>query len=136
MTKIISETITVDQDAPTKRVVTVTAETITEGADWHVRDEMLELERASEEAWTKLDDEERQALCLITRDVLRRLAEDPDVWLPISLVPRSGQRMDIWIGLNLDEIDAEVVKSRRESELETLRTKQDLQLLEQELRAE
>lgn len=126
----------VDLDTPTKRVVTVTSQTIPKDAEWHDRADMLALETTSEETWLKLNDEERQALCLIMGDILRRLADDPDVWLPISLVPRSGERMDVWIGLNMDVVDEEVVRSRRDSELEVLQAKKDLQLLEQELRAE
>lgn len=104
--------------------------------EWHTKEQIAETERLSLQAWKELDDEQRQALSVITRDSLLRLLEDPDGWIPTSMLPKTGHRFDLYISINLAEVDDEVIRRRVETERQMLETREDLQVLHDETRDE
>lgn len=115
------------------RVVTVTVRHTNSEQPWHDRDKLMELERVSSSKWDSLDTEERRALALIVTDIFRRLCEDPEIWMPTSLIPRTGHNLDVWIGFKMDEIDNQVIHLRAEAERQLNKTREDLQALDKEL---
>lgn len=90
------------------------------------RDELIEAEKRSAEFWESIDDEHRLALAAILRDALLRLVDDPDSWLPTTIEPAEGQRIDLRILIHLSDLDQDVLKRRVDVEREVQRTRQDL----------
>jgi len=115
------------------RKVTLEAKVIPPGEKWHSKEEVAKLEQASLKFWNELDDEQRQAVVVLVRDALLRLIEDPDLWIPTSLEPKSNNRLDLYLNIHFAEIDEEVVRRRVETEREIYRTREDLVTLHTEL---
>lgn len=131
MAKPTTPTLPVESDSV--RTTIVRTEHVTPDAPWHTKEKLAKLEANSETIWADMDDEHRDALAIIITDVLKRMVEDPEVWLPVSLVPVTGNKLDIWIGINLDEMDEEVVRKRRDVKLEHIKIREDLELIKGEL---
>lgn len=127
-------------DAPTTpgtddrvRKVVLEASTIAPNDPWRSKEQVAALEQASLKFWNDLDDEKRQAVIVLVRDALLRLIEDPDLWIPTSLEPKSNNRLDLYLNIHFAEIDEEVVRRRVETEREIYRTREDLVTLRDEL---
>lgn len=119
---------------PTKKVtIEIEARHLQEGDPWLSKDEIAKLEQEGLKYWNKIEDEQRQAVTVLVRDALLRLIEDPDLWIPTSVVPQSGTKLGVWIMMHLAEVDDEVVRRRVETERELHNTKQDLVALHGEL---
>lgn len=115
------------------RKVTLEARHISPGDEFHTKEQIAALEQASLKFWNDLNDEQRQAVIVLVRDALLRLIEDPDLWIPTSLEPKSGNRLDLYLNIHFAEIDEEVVRRRVETEREIHRTREDLVALRGEL---
>lgn len=115
------------------RKITLEARTVAPGEAWHTKEQVAALEQASLKFWNELDDEKRQAVIVLVRDALLRLIEDPDLWIPTSLEPKSNNRLDLYLNIHFAEIDEEVVRRRVETEREIHRTREDLVALADEL---
>lgn len=129
-----------DSSVPTEqdriRKVTLEARHVAPGDTWHTKEEVAGIEQASLRFWNELDDEKRQAVIVLVRDALLRLIEDPDLWIPTSLEPKSNNRLDLYLNIHFAEIDEEVVRRRVETEREIYRTREDLVVLHEQLRTE
>lgn len=117
------------------REIVIKARHIGPGEQWHTKEEIAALEQASLKFWNELEDDNRQAVVVLTRDALLRLIEDTDLWIPTSVEPKSGNRLDLYIAIHFAEIDEEVVRRRVETEREIYRTREDLVALSGELAA-
>lgn len=115
------------------RKIEIEARHIEPDDKWHTKEEVAELEQASLKWWTESDDEQRQAVIVLARDALMRLIDDPDMWIPVSLEPKSGNRVDLFISIHFAEIDGEVVRRRVETEREIVHAREDLVKLHTEL---
>lgn len=104
--------------------------------EWLSKDDVAEQERRSRKLWDSINDEQRQSILVLVRDSLLRLIEDPEIWVPTSLEPRSGERMDLWISISMSEIDEEVLRRRLETEREISAATTDLVQLKTEFDAE
>lgn len=124
---------TVRPDSETERTIQLHARHIAPGEVWRSKDEVAEKERESRKFWADIPDENRQAILVLTRDALLRLIEDPDVWVPTSVEPKSGHRLDIFISIHLAEVDEEVLRRRVETEKMIADTTTDLVALRTEL---
>lgn len=125
----VSEIVAVDHDNdPDKytRVTRVTSKHFPPTEKWYDRDHLAKLEAESERAWSQLSDEQQQAWVIIVRDSLLQLAQNPADWLPISMVPKTGHKVDVWLGFDLDEIEGEVLRRRRAAEQRLVETRRDL----------
>lgn len=119
-----------------ERTLTVKARHVPVGETWRTKEEIAEKERQSRAYWAQIEDDQRQAILVLTRDALLRLIEDPDIWVPTSIEPTSGERLDIFISIHLAEVDAEVLQRRVETERMIDDTTKDLTALRGELREE
>lgn len=122
--------------ADNERTVTLTARHIAPGDPWRSKEEVAQKERESRQFWADIPDENRQAVLVLVRDALLRLIEDPDVWVPTSIEPKSGNRLDVFISIHLAEVDEEVLRRRVETERMISETTTDLVALRGELSAE
>jgi hypothetical protein len=116
-----------------KRTLDITARHVGPADSWFTKEEIAEIERSSRTAWSELDDEQRQAILLLTRDALVRLIEEVNDWVPTSFVPESGHRLDLWITVHLAEVDEEVLRRRVEAEKAISATTTDLKRMREEL---
>lgn len=123
-----------EEVSPYERETTIRAKHYPPDAEWHEKDWLAKLERDSEKTWEDLDDEQRQAMIVITKDCLRRMAEDPHVWLPSSIKPQTNNKLDLWICINFDDVDDEVIRRRTEAERALIATRTDLMVIERDLR--
>lgn len=121
------------QEGDRMRKVTLEARHIGANEQWHTKEQVAAMEQASLKFWNDLDDEHRQAVIVLVRDALLRLIEDPDLWIPTSLEPKSNNRLDLYLNIHFAEIDDEVVRRRVETEKEVYRTREDLVTLRDEL---
>ncbi len=106
------------------------------GQEWKSREEVTEIEEKSRKIWENLDNEKRASILILMRDAMERLIEDPHVWVPTSMIARSGNRLDIFISINLAEVDEEVLRRRLETERLVADTSTDLRVLKGELKSE
>lgn len=125
---------TVDHEAPDTRTITVRTQHIPVGEEWRSKEEIAQKERESRAFWSNIDDDKRQAILVLTRDALLRLIEDPDIWVPTSVEPASGNRIDIFISIHLAEVDDEVLRRRVDTEKIIHETTTDLNALHKELK--
>lgn len=79
---------------------------------WRTKEELASLERESQKYWDGIKDEQRQAMILIVREALMQMLEDPNSWVPTSIIPQSDARLDVYISIHLAEVDDEVVKQK------------------------
>lgn len=115
------------------RTVTVEARHIAPGDPWRSKEEVAQKERESRQFWANIPDDNRQAILVLVRDALLRLIEDPDVWVPTSIEPKSGNRLDVFVSIHLAEVDEEVLRRRVETERMISETTTDLVKLRGEL---
>lgn len=115
------------------RTIEVQARTMADDDAWTAKEEIARLEQEGLKYWESIDDEKRQAVIVLVRDALLRLIEDPNMWIPTSLQPQSGNRLGLWLMIHLAEVDDEVVRRRVETEREMARTREDLVVLHGEL---
>ena len=116
------------------REVVIKTERIQAGKDWLTKEDVAEQERRSRKFWDSVDDPQRQAILVLVRDSLLRLVEDPEVWVPTSLEPRSGERVDLWVSIHMSEVDEEVLRRRLETERQINDSTKDLVLLKDEFK--
>jgi hypothetical protein len=100
---------------------------------WRSKEEVAQKERESRQFWADIPDTNRQAILVLVRDALLRLIEDPDVWVPTSVEPKSGNRLDVFVSIHLAEVDEEVLRRRVETERMIAETTTDLVKLRGEL---
>lgn len=115
------------------RTIEIEARTMADDDAWTAKEEIARLEQEGLKYWESIDDEKRQAVIVLVRDALLRLIEDPNMWIPTSLQPQSGNRLGLWLMIHLAEVDDEVVRRRVETEREMARTREDLVVLHGEL---
>lgn len=91
---------------------------------WRTKEELAGVERKSQAYWDGIVSEKRQAMILIVREALTQMLEDPNAWVPTSILPSSDERLDLYISIHLAEVDDEVVKQKLqiEQDLHTART--------------
>lgn len=111
---------------PSDRVMLISARHIPPAESWHTKDVLAQLEQDSMSWWNAQPDESQQALVVLIRDCLVRMIEDPAMWLPTSIVPRTDERLDIFINIHFAEMDDEVVRRRVETEDEMTQRRDDL----------
>lgn len=124
------------EDTPKIRKLEIEARVIDGSDPWLSKDEIARLEGEGLQHWDGLDDEKRQAVVVLVRDALLRLIEDPDMWIPTSVVPESGSRLGVWVMIHFAEVDDEVVRRRVETEREIREARDDLVGLHGELRGD
>lgn len=129
----MSDTTTAEDRPDSVRKVTVEARHIAPGDPWRSKEEVAQKERESRQFWANIPDENRQAILVLVRDALLRLIEDPDVWVPTSIEPKSGNRLDVFVSIHLAEVDEEVLRRRVETERMISETTTDLVALRGEL---
>lgn len=117
----------------TEREVTVLARHVGVGEEWRSKEELARQEQTSRQYWKGIDDEKRAAILILMRDALLRLVEDPELWVPTSIEPKSGNRLDVFISINLAQVDGEVLRRRVETEKLISETCTDLVTLSSEL---
>lgn len=115
------------------RHIEINARTMADNDEWTVKEEITRLEQEGLKYWETIHDEKRQAVIVLIRDALLRLIEDPNMWIPTSLQPQSGNRLGLWLMIHLAEVDDEVVRRRVETEREMAKTREDLVHLHGEL---
>lgn len=121
------------EDVPERRRIEIEARRIDGTDPWLSKDEIARLESEGLKFWDTINDEQRQAVVVLVRDALLRLIEDPDMWIPTSVVPQSGSRIGIWMMVHFAEVDDEVVRRRVETEREIREARDDLVVLKGEL---
>lgn len=121
-------------DTKVTRTIEIEARTMADDDAWTAKEEIARLEQEGLKYWESIDDEKRQAVIVLVRDALLRLIEDPNMWIPTSLQPQSGNRLGLWLMIHLAEVDDEVVRRRVETEREMARTREDLVVLHDELK--
>jgi hypothetical protein len=124
-----------EPDAARTINITIEARHISEGDPWLSKEEIARLEQEGLKYWNEATDDTRNAVIVLCRDALLRLIEDPDLWIPTSVTPQSGNRLGVWIMMHLAEVDDEVVRRRVETERELHNTREDLVALHGELGA-
>lgn len=126
---------TTDTTTPSNvvRHIEIQARHMANDDEWTAKEEIARLEQEGLKYWESIDDEKRQAVIVLVRDALLRLIEDPNMWIPTSLMPQSGNRLGLWLMIHLAEVDDEVVRRRVETEREMARTREDLVTLHTEL---
>lgn len=124
----------VDMDKTCK--IVISSRHVAIGEEWRSREEMASSERKSRKMWDDFSDEKRVAILIVIRDSMERLIEDPHVWVPTSMEAKSGNRLDIFITLNIEEVDEEVLRRRVATERAIAETSTDLVVLQGELRGE
>lgn len=125
---------TPDTDDRRSRTFEIQARKMAESDAWTAKEEIARLEQEGLKYWESIDDEKRQAVIVLVRDALCRLIEDPDMWIPTSMAPQSGNRLGVWLMIHLAEVDDEVVRRRVETEREVANTRDDLVALRGELK--
>jgi hypothetical protein len=130
----MSDTMTAtDSNGDKERTITLTARAVGPGDVWRSKEEVAQKERESRQFWADIPDTNRQAILVLVRDALLRLIEDPDVWVPTSVEPKSGNRLDVFVSIHLAEVDEEVLRRRVETERMIAETTTDLVKLRGEL---
>jgi hypothetical protein len=114
--------------------IVITSRHVAIGEEWRSREEIATSERKSRKMWDDFSNEKRAAVLILMRDAMERLIEDPHVWVPTSMEAKSGNRLDIFISLNIAEVDEEVLRRRVETERTIAETSTDLVVLQGELR--
>lgn len=112
-------------DDPDERVSVLHARRTTENS-WHERDVMGAIERESLQWWNEQNEEQQKSVIVIVRDILLKMIEDPTMWLPVSVVTQSDERLDIFFSIHLSEIDQEVIRRRVETEEDMIRRRGEL----------
>lgn len=103
-------------DTPNEKATVVRVRSVGKDDEWYTKDEVAEKERQSKQIWDGIDDQQRQAVLVLVRDSLQRLTEDPEVWVPTSVEPITGSRIDVFVSIHLAEVDEEVLRRRLETE--------------------
>ena len=106
--------------------INVSSTRVQPGELWRSKDEIARRAAAARAQWDKLDDDERQAVVVIVTDALLLLLETASEWIPDSVEPKSGHRLDVNIGINLHEISEQVVAQRVEAERQDAHATKDL----------
>lgn len=104
------------------------------GVGWGTKEEQAEAEKKSKAFWEGLDDERRAAMLLIAREALARLIEVPEIWVPISIEPKTDERVDLYISVHMSDVDEEVVKRKLEAERNLHEATQGVLAIERGLR--
>lgn len=91
-----------------------------------VRRRVDESRRRSAEYWVKASQDERVALAVVVQDVLSQLIVDPLSWLPSCAKPAGGGRLELSIGISLEEVDHVTVEMRALAEQQMAELRQGL----------
>lgn len=125
-----NRTVTRTIDKPNEREIVMRAEHVRE---LHSKEEVAALERDSVAYYETLNDEQRRATTLLVVDALIELIKDPDLWVPVSIVPVSDDRIDLWISLHMADIEQQVCRDRIAGDLEREAKREELQGIRAEL---
>lgn len=102
---------------------------------WRTVQDLAEEEAKSEQSWEQMDPEQKSVVLLLVQVALERMIANPEEWVPTSLLPHQGERLDVFVSIYLAEVDKEVVRRHLEKEAEHLRARQGLVEIAQELAA-
>lgn len=73
-------------------------------------------QRQALEAWSHHPDDMRQALVVMTQDVLGQLLINPDQWLPHAARPIEGGGVEVGIRFTMEHINEAIVRLRAQAE--------------------
>lgn len=99
---------------------------------WKQKDEWVAREVASQEAWGKMADEERQAILDIVDRALDRMRDRLDVWVPSALKIEQGKYMDVTFRILFTELEQEM---RAKEEITTRKIKEAANATEEMVKA-
>ncbi len=104
-----------DESEQTELVTTIEVHTrlAPEGDPFYHLDNLRGLENASIGTWSEMDAEERKALIVLLNEAMVHMMEDPDAWLPGSLIADSNQRIQVVLTFQLGNMRAATAISRR-----------------------
>lgn len=95
---------------------------------------MAKREMDSQVFWHQISEDQRFAIQLVVKDALITLIERPERWLPASIDPTKGDRLDITISVQLPAIEAEALAQRVDTARLKEQTAAELRRLERALR--
>lgn len=75
---------------------------------WKDKDLWVEREQRSQEGWSNMKDEERQATLDIVDHALDRLRDRLEVWVPSALKIEQGKYMDVTFRILFTELEQEM----------------------------
>lgn len=117
-----------------KSVVTIQTRILPEGEAWVGDNEIAARIEGCEKGWLNLTDEQRAASLMFMVDILTRMTEDPDLWVPrVFKLDEKSNRVEIFIGFHMEEVDASVVEDRLQAERERNAARLDLEQMQVEL---
>ena len=104
--------------------VTIENDTLRPDDIWREKDEVLEDEKKSLEAWSKMSDDDRETKVSIVQNALDRLIENAEEWVPASLDIAPGEYLQdrfriLFSDLESELRNAKVVTERRIAEAAT-----------------
>lgn len=80
---------------------------------WKEREEWLESQKASVEAWTKMDSDQREAVIQFVGHDLQELLETIEEWVPYSLIVEEGKFMDVRFRLIMASLEAHIEEMKK-----------------------
>ena len=88
---------------------------------WREKDEVLEDEKKSLEAWSNMSDDDRETKVSIVQNALDRLIENAEEWVPASLDIAPGEYLQVRFRILFSDLESElrnakVVTERRIAE--------------------
>lgn len=101
--------------------VTIENDTLRPDDIWREKDEVLEDEKRSLEAWSKMSDDDRETKVSIVQNALDRLIENAEEWVPASLEIAPGEYLQVRFRILFSDLESElrnakVVTERRIAE--------------------
>lgn len=104
--------------------VTIENDTLRPDDIWREKDEVLEDEKKSLEAWSKMSDDDRETKVSIVQNALDRLIENAEEWVPASLDIAPGEYLQVRFRILFSDLESElrnakVVTERRIAEAAT-----------------
>lgn len=101
--------------------VTIENDTLRPDDIWREKDEVLEDEKKSLEAWSKMSDDDRETKISIVQNALDRLIENSEEWVPASLDIAPGEYLQVRFRILFSDLESElrnakVVTERRIAE--------------------
>lgn len=101
---------------------------------WKEKDRLVKREFDAQKFWASIADDERAAVILLVRDAMLRLLKDPDKWVPTSVQPRDGNRLDVTFSIFWTDVDEGALAKRVDLERLREHTAEQLLGLERTLR--
>jgi hypothetical protein len=113
--------------------IAVVCEDFTTNAEAWTNEQIAKVERESVDVWANIPDPNRKAMAVIARDCLIRLMENPLEWLPTSLLPQTDTKIGLFVFINLDDVESQVVAMREAAEIELMSQVDDISALRERL---